>query len=201
MVMEGRQPPPLTLGGLLKAPRVFAGLSFFATSVRPSRARCASTRCALTTAEPKFRSRLTFLMKRLFADLATTVASLSGRAATFLIAVTTIAVWAITGPIFRYSDSWQLIINTGTTIVTFLMVFVIQNTQNRDGAAIQAKLDELIRVSKARNSLIGIETLTQEEIAEIRAAGLPRGQGRSAQGLKRRAGKRAKAADTNEALS
>src|SRR5262249_36575724 len=80
-----------------------------------------------------------------------------------------IAVWAITGPLFRFSDTWRLVINTGTTIITFLMVFVIQNTQNRDGAAIQAKLDELIRVSAARNSLIGIETLTQDEIEEIRA--------------------------------
>ena len=66
-------------------------------------------------------------------------------------------------------DTWQLIINTGTTVITFLMVFVIQNTQNRDGAAVQAKLDELIRVSAARNTLIGIETLTQDEIADIRS--------------------------------
>src|SRR5437016_14143101 len=76
---------------------------------------------------------------------------------------------AATGPVFHFSDTWQLIINTSTTIITFLMVFVIQNTQNRDGAAIQAKLDELIRVSAARNTLIGIETLTQDEIEEIRA--------------------------------
>jgi low affinity Fe/Cu permease len=77
--------------------------------------------------------------------------------------------WALTGPLFHFSDTWQLIINTSTTIVTFLMVFVIQNTQNRDGAVIQAKLDELIRVTAARNTLIGIETLTQDEIEEIRA--------------------------------
>src|ERR1700744_2813454 len=129
-------------------------------------------------------------MKRLFADLATAAAYQSGRAATFLIAMIVIVVWAITGPIFHYSDTWQLIINTSTTIVTFLMVFIIQNTQNRDGAAIQAKLDELIRVSKARNSLIGIEALTQEEIAEIRAAGVTRGQKHPVQELKRRAGKK-----------
>jgi low affinity Fe/Cu permease len=109
-------------------------------------------------------------MKRLFADLATATANRSGRPAIFLLAVIVVVVWAMTGPIFDYSDTWQLIINTGTTVVTFLMVFIIQNTQNRDGAAIQAKLDELIRVSAARNSLIGIETLTQEEIEEIRAA-------------------------------
>src|SRR6202012_1893796 len=132
-------------------------------------------------------------MKRLFADLATAAAYQSGRAATFLIAMIVIVVWAITGPIFHYSDTWQLVINTGTTIVTFLMVFVIQNTQNRDGAAIQAKLDELIRVSKARNSLIGIETLTQEEIEEIRAASSTRVEKSPAQGLKPRASKKAKA--------
>ena len=78
--------------------------------------------------------------------------------------------WAATGPIFNYSDTWQLIINTGTTIVTFLMVFVIQNTQNRDGAAIQAKLDELIRSSQAQNQFIGIEHLTDEEIEEYRSS-------------------------------
>ena len=76
--------------------------------------------------------------------------------------------WAATGPVFHYSDTWQLIINTGTTIVTFLMVFLIQNTQNRDGAAIQAKLDELIRSSGAQNAFIGIEHLTQQEVDEFR---------------------------------
>jgi low affinity Fe/Cu permease len=108
-------------------------------------------------------------MKRTFSDIATAIDQLSGRPVAFAAAVSIIAVWAITGPLFRFSDTWQLIINTGTTIITFLMVFVIQNTQNRDGAAIQAKLDELIRVSAARNVLIGIETLTQDEIEEIRA--------------------------------
>ena len=77
----------------------------------------------------------------------------------------------MSGPIFRWSDTWQLVINTGTTIVTFLMVFLIQNAQNRDGAAIQAKLDELIRaVSHARNEFIGIEHLTEVELDEIRSA-------------------------------
>ncbi len=108
-------------------------------------------------------------MKRKFSDWATAIANETGRPVTFLAASMIIAVWAVTGPIFHYSDTWQLVINTGTTIVTFLMVFIIQNTQNRDGAAVQAKLDELIRVSAARNLLIGIETHTQEEIAEIRA--------------------------------
>jgi low affinity Fe/Cu permease len=108
-------------------------------------------------------------MKRTFSDLATTVDQLSGRPLAFIVALLLIATWALTGPLFHFSDTWQLIINTSTTIITFLMVFVIQNTQNRDGAAIQAKLDELIRVTAARNTLIGIETLTQEEIEAIRA--------------------------------
>jgi low affinity Fe/Cu permease len=108
-------------------------------------------------------------MKRTFADIATAIEQVSGRPVAFVTALLIIAVWAITGPLFHFSDTWQLIINTGTTIITFLMVFIIQNTQNRDGAAIQAKLDELIRVSAARNALIGIEALTQDEISEIRA--------------------------------
>jgi low affinity Fe/Cu permease len=76
--------------------------------------------------------------------------------------------WAVTGPFFNFSDTWQLVINTGTTIVTFLMVFLIQNSQNRDAAAIQVKLDELIRVSQAQNSFIGLEHLTEEELKEVR---------------------------------
>jgi low affinity Fe/Cu permease len=77
-------------------------------------------------------------------------------------------IWAATGPVFHYSDTWQLIINTGTTIITFLMVFLIQNTQNRDGAAIQAKLDELIRSSDGENAFVGIEHLSEEEVEEFR---------------------------------
>jgi len=90
---------------------------------------------------------------------------------TFLAAVGIIVVWAVTGPMFHYSDTWQLIINTGTTIVTFLMVFLIQNSQNRDGAAMQAKLDELLRaVDKAREKFIGIEHLTDQQIELVRSA-------------------------------
>jgi low affinity Fe/Cu permease len=105
---------------------------------------------------------------RLFADIAHVASREAGRAWVFALAVATIAVWAITGPLFAFSDTWQLVINTGTTIVTFLMVFLIQNSQNRDSAAIQVKLDELIRVGKARNSFVGVEHLTEEEIEEIR---------------------------------
>src|SRR5580698_1358390 len=108
-------------------------------------------------------------MKRLFADLATAAAYQSGRAATFLIATIVIVVWAITGPIFHYSETWQLVINTGTTIVTFLMVFLIQNSQNRDGAAIQTKLDELIRASEAGDEFMGIEKMTDKELEGLHA--------------------------------
>ena len=79
-----------------------------------------------------------------------------------------VIVWAVSGPIFGFSDTWQLVINTGTTIVTFLMVFLIQNSQNRDSAAIQVKLDELIRVGAARNSMVGIEHLTDDELEDLR---------------------------------
>jgi low affinity Fe/Cu permease len=103
-----------------------------------------------------------------FSDFATYVAHLSGRPLTFILAMLVIAAWIATGPLFGYSDTWQLIINTGTTIVTFLMVFLIQNTQNRDGAAIQTKLDELIRASAAQNAFIGIEHLTEEELDKLR---------------------------------
>jgi low affinity Fe/Cu permease len=104
-----------------------------------------------------------------FNRFANAVARLTGRPVTFVICCFTIVAWAVTGPLFHYSDTWQLLINTGTTIVTFLMVFLIQNTQNRDGAALQAKLDELIRVTEAaRNSFVGIEKLPEKELDQIR---------------------------------
>src|SRR3954470_23330932 len=107
-------------------------------------------------------------MRKFFNWFATKTSTAAGQPLTFVTAVLVILVWAVTGPIFQYSDTWQLIINTGTTIITFLMVFIIQNTQNRDGAAVQAKLDELIRSSQAQNKFIGIEHLTAEEIEEYR---------------------------------
>ena len=94
-----------------------------------------------------------------------------GRSVTFALAVLSIVVWGVTGPLFGWSDTWQLVINTGTTIVTFLMVFVIQNTQNRDTQALQLKLDELIRVNTAaRNSLMGLEEKSESEVEGIKSA-------------------------------
>ena len=110
-------------------------------------------------------------MDRLFTLFASKISFLSGQPLAFVIAFGIVIVWAVTGPMFAYSDTWQLVINTGTTIVTFLMVFLIQNSQNRDAAAMQAKLDELLRaVAKARSAFIGIEHLTDAEIEQIRDA-------------------------------
>lgn len=107
-------------------------------------------------------------MEKLFTRFANSVARAAGRPMTFVVCCLAIVLWGASGPLFGFSDTWQLVVNTSTTIVTFLMVFLIQNTQNRDGAAIQAKLDELLRaVSDARNDFIGIEHLTEKELAEI----------------------------------
>ena len=105
---------------------------------------------------------------RIFGEVANKTSQAAGRASAFMVAAGIVITWAITGPIFQYSDTWQLVINTGTTIVTFLMVFLIQNSQNRDSAAMQVKLDELIRVSTAHNSFVGIEHLTDDELQDIR---------------------------------
>ena len=103
-----------------------------------------------------------------FGRAANSIAWEAGRPLAFMTALGVVLVWGATGPIFHYSDTWQLVINTGTTIITFLMVFLIQNSQNRDGAAIQVKLDELIRVSAAKNFFVGIEHLSDEEIDRLR---------------------------------
>ena len=111
------------------------------------------------------------MLDALFTRIASATSRAAGQPFAFVVALATILLWGVTGPLFGYSDTWQLVINTSTTIITFLMVFVIQNSQNRDAAALQAKLDELIHATKtARNAFIGIEHRTESEIEAIRAA-------------------------------
>src|SRR3954462_11655028 len=105
------------------------------------------------------------VFSRLFSQLAHVAARAEGSPAEFLLATTFIIIWAITGPAFGYSDTWQLVINTGTTIITFLMVFLIQNTQSRDSRAVHLKLNELIRsVQTARNEMVGLEDLSDADL-------------------------------------
>src|SRR5947199_10708911 len=135
-------------------------------------------------------------MRRFFNWCATKTSAGAGHPVTFGTAVAVIIVWAATGPIFDYSDTWQLVINTGTTIVTFLMVFLIQNSQNRDAAAMQAKLDELLRaVDKAGELFTGIEHLTDEQIELVRAA-----LEKHARDVKEKQGKKKTTTDTVDRL-
>jgi low affinity Fe/Cu permease len=110
-------------------------------------------------------------MRKFFSNIAAKTAVWMGQPSAFIGATLACIIWAVSGPLFNYSDTWQLVINTATTVLTFLAVFLIQNSQNRDGAAIQAKLDELLRaVDKAREQFIGIEHLTDQQIELVRAA-------------------------------
>lgn len=104
---------------------------------------------------------------KFFSKFATHVADLSGKPSTFVLAAALVLVWAVSGPFFGYTETWQLVINTSTTIVTFLMVFVLQNSQNRDGKALQAKLDELILTSQAQNKFVGIEKLDEQQLRDM----------------------------------
>jgi len=108
-------------------------------------------------------------MDKLFAQFANATARITGSPPAFILCVLLVLAWAVTGPIFKFSETWQLVINTGTTIITFLMVFLIQNTQNRDGEAVQTKLDELILTSSAEDDFVGIESLTEKELAAMHA--------------------------------
>ena len=109
------------------------------------------------------------VLQEKFSAFAQNISRISGRPSAFTLAVAIVVIWAVTGPIFNFSDTWQLVINTGTTIITFLMVFVIQNTQNRDTAAMHIKIDELIRVTgKARNILLDLEELDDKTLEALR---------------------------------
>ena len=140
-------------------------------------------------------------MEKLFNHLANATAKLAGRPWTFIVCLAVVLIWAVTGPVFRYSETWQLVINTGTTIVTFLMVFLIQNTQNRDAAAMHAKLDELVyAVKKADAGFIGIEHLTDKELAvilqEVERRGRDIHAGQPARAVRSRPARRAAESET-----
>ena len=105
--------------------------------------------------------------EKTFSTFASKTARVTGQPITFLVCVALVVVWALTGPVFKFSETWQLVINTGTTIITFLMVFLIQNTQNRDAEAMHAKLDELVLTSAAENEFVGIEELTESQLRDL----------------------------------
>ena len=138
-------------------------------------------------------------LSQAFRSFAEATARYSGKPVAFLLAAGIVVIWAATGPLFHFGDTWQLVINTGTTIITFLMVFLIQNSQNRDSAALQIKLDELIRSTRARNSLLDVDNLDEEALERIREnyrklAHKKEEEAREA----RHAGHRARAADQSD---
>ena len=129
--------------------------------------------------------------RNVFDIFSSAISSWSGKPVTFVLAVALVVVWAVSGPIFGFSETWQLVINTGTTIITFLMVFVLQNSQNRDGEAVQAKLDELILSSHAANEFVGIEKLDEKQLRKLSESLHQRADslGERADGLAKRGGK------------
>lgn len=137
-------------------------------------------------------------MSQIFRRFAEATARQSGRPGAFLMAAAVVVVWAATGPIFHFGDTWQLVINTGTTIITFLMVFLIQNSQNRDSIALQIKLDELIRATSAQNGLLAVEDLDEDALDRVRdqyrAIALRRAEARK-EGITGKAAKAATRAD------
>ena len=142
-------------------------------------------------------------MEKLFVRFATLTAKIAGKPWTFMACLLLVLVWAVSGPIFQFNETWQLVINTGTTIITFLMVFLIQNTQNRDGAAMQAKLDELVFAMKQADSrFIGIEHLTEQELdtilREVEARGLEVHAGKPARAIRGRPGRRAEDVEASQ---
>src|SRR5919202_540982 len=123
----------------------------------------------MQTRSGEFSSEAEDQSRPFFARFARWVERQVGRSSTFVLAIAVVLIWAACGPVFGWSDTWQLVVNTGTTIVTFLMVFVIQNTQTRDTQAMQLKLDELIRVNKtARNSLIDLEEMSEMDVEKMK---------------------------------
>ncbi len=131
-------------------------------------AKC--SRCGYSNEECEAGTKKKSSMGKTFDELAKAAAVNSGRPITFMAALAVIFLWAVTGPVFKFNDTWQLVINTGTTIITFLMVFLIQNSQNRDGCAVQIKLDEIIRsLNGAKNDLIDLENKSEEELEELRS--------------------------------